>query len=236
MKVYNVAIVEDDEVFTKQVNDFLLQYSKSNDIHFNIYNYTNGSDFLNQADINTLSFVLMDIDMPVLNGIETATKLRQSNQSLPLIFITSLAQYAIKGYEVKAFDYILKPINFYSFTLKLQRLLNNIYIPDEKIIIKTAGKTSIISVSSVYYIEVTGHTLHYFTTQGDYQCTGKSSFRILSEKLKPFGFSRCNNYTIINLHYASKGDSDFITINNKSISISDSKKKDFYKDLMDFIK
>ena len=63
--------------------------------------------------------VLMDIDMPGMNGMETARALRKVDAAVILIFVTNMAQFAISGYEVDATDFILKPVNKYSFAIKI---------------------------------------------------------------------------------------------------------------------
>lgn len=64
----------------------------------------------------------MDIQMPHMNGMEVARKLRALDANVLLIFVTSLAQYAIQGYEVRAFDYVLKPLSYPDFMMKMSRV------------------------------------------------------------------------------------------------------------------
>lgn len=65
----------------------------------------------------------MDIAMPQMNGLETAKRLRAVDKNVCLIFITTLAQYAIKGYEVDALDFLIKPVRFDLFSIKLEKQL-----------------------------------------------------------------------------------------------------------------
>ena len=71
--------------------------------------YTNPVIFLTQYT-NRYDLVLLDIEMPDMNGMVVANKLRAIDDEVPLIFITNMRKYAIKGYEVNASDFILKPI------------------------------------------------------------------------------------------------------------------------------
>ena len=53
----------------------------------------------------------MDIDMPYLDGMSAARKLREADQSVCIIFVTNLARFAVQGYEVSAFDFMVKPLS-----------------------------------------------------------------------------------------------------------------------------
>lgn len=72
---------------------------------------------------STFDIVLMDIAMPHMNGLEAARRLRGIDSSVCLIFITTLAQYAIRGYEVDALDFLVKPVQYELFRLKLEKAL-----------------------------------------------------------------------------------------------------------------
>ena len=54
--------------------------------------------------------------MPLINGIDAARKIRLLDPAVIIIFITNLSQYAIQGYSVQAFDYILKPLSYFPFS------------------------------------------------------------------------------------------------------------------------
>ena len=92
-----IAIVEDDEAAKQRLEECMNQYEKECAVFFSITWYPNGFDFLEgwhqDADI-----VFMDSDMPGMNGMETAHRMREADTNVVLIFVTNLAQYAIEGY------------------------------------------------------------------------------------------------------------------------------------------
>ena len=65
--------------------------------------------------------VFMDIELPGINGMEAAHRLREIDQQVILIFVTNMAQFAVKGYEVDALDYIIKPAQYGPLSIKLDR-------------------------------------------------------------------------------------------------------------------
>ena len=107
--MYRIAIVEDEEQDYLRAQGYLNRYGQEKNISFNIQRYESAEVFLtnyqSQHDI-----VFMDIRMGGMDGMRAARKLREMDQAVILIFLTSLAQYAVQGYEVDALDYILKPL------------------------------------------------------------------------------------------------------------------------------
>ena len=82
-------------------------------------------------------------------------KIREIDKTVVLIFVTNLSQYAVNGYEVEALDYIVKPISYFNFSIKIQRAINRLNNTfDIKINIKTKDKIEIVSCKDIMYVEV----------------------------------------------------------------------------------
>lgn len=94
-----VAVVEDDAKERKRIQDNLLALPEQMEIEY----FASGMAFA-MAEMKNFDIVLMDIDMPGMNGIETAKRLRAVNKSAVLVFVTNMVQFAIAGYEVEALD------------------------------------------------------------------------------------------------------------------------------------
>ena len=67
--------------------------------------------------------IFLDIDMPTMNGIELAKYIRKMDGEVSIVFVTNMAKYAINGYEVDADDFIVKPVRYGNFKLKLDRVI-----------------------------------------------------------------------------------------------------------------
>lgn len=74
--------------------------------------------------------------MPGMNGMEAAEKIRQTDENVVLMFITNMIQYAIRGYSVGALDFVMKPVNYYTFSLKLTRAIGRIQKNGKEILLK----------------------------------------------------------------------------------------------------
>lgn len=226
MNQIKVAIVEDEEKATQDLRDALNRFSKENDIFFQVETYKEGLTFLDEK--KEIDLIFMDIEMPHMNGIDVAKKLREKDEKVALIFVTNMVQYAIRGYEVDAIDYVLKPLKYARFSALMKKTLRIIDKTNEaQLVLKTNGGIRKIYFSSILYIEIQDHLLIYHTEHGDIETWGTISGA--EENLPKEEFCRCSHSMIVNFRHIQEIDKDTIIMKNvsKPIAISHSKKKDF---------
>ena len=227
-----IAIVDDDPNDSGPLNARVEKYCEKNDIAATIRVFRDGFDFIRA--IEHFDIVFMDIRMEKLDGLETAHLLRKINKDACLIFVTNMAQFAIKGYEVDALDFILKPVNMSSITYVLDKAMRRLQeSTNTTISLKTAKDTATISSNDITYVEVFDHNLVYHTTKGDYTVRGRLSD--VREKLDPTRFVLCNRSFIVNLRYVSNLGSDYLNIGDVKISISKSHQKELMKRFSSFL-
>lgn len=118
-----IGIVEDQELDKQKIVEFIEKYKIENNVSITLKYYNNGNNFIEKYR-SDCDIVFMDIDMPLINGFDASVELRKKDKKVVLIFITNLNQYAIKGYSVNAFDFVCKPINYYSFSTMLKRAIS----------------------------------------------------------------------------------------------------------------
>lgn len=120
--IVHIALVEDDVKAAETIQKYLDRYEAENQIKFDVTTFSNAIPLLENYTAD-YDIIFMDIRMPYMNGMDAAHRLRAIDSKVILIFITSLTQYAVAGYEVEALDYIVKPVNYYDFALKLARAI-----------------------------------------------------------------------------------------------------------------
>ena len=118
-----VAIVDDNGADRKKIRDCLDFVARKENQIFEISEFCDAESFFMKFDCN-YEIVFFDIEMPGCDGMTAAKRLRRIDKVVTLVFVTNLAQYAVAGYEVDALDYILKPVDKYSFSLKMRRVLS----------------------------------------------------------------------------------------------------------------
>ncbi|MBQ2047787.1 MAG: response regulator transcription factor, partial [Schwartzia sp.] len=179
--------------------------------------------------------VFMDVDLPGMDGFKAAKKLRERDKEVALFFVTYLAQYAIRGYEFDAEDYILKPLKYESFALKLKKVLARIKTDTEtSVLIKTTSGEFTFPSSSVIYAEISGHTIIYHTSDGDFE--GYGTMKKVEEQLPKDTFFRCNSCYLVNLRYVSGIKGYTCVVGGYELKISHPRRKPFMEKLQEFYK
>lgn len=227
-----VAVVEDEINEQQKTKAFFDNYTKENpNEKFSVVFYKDGETFLKNFANGKFDLVLMDVDLKSkLNGIEVAEKMREMDKEVFLIFMTNLAQYAIEGYKVQAYDYIVKPFTYYDFKLRINQISNLIISRKiEKVILKTDGIKVVVYVKEIYYVEINNHQLIYHTKKGNFQTYG--SLKEIEKSLTGFNFSPCNSCYLVNLDYVDEIDGFTAVVHGDKLLISHPKRKQFLKDL-----
>lgn len=228
-----VAVVDDEMEERKTLLQYyeLLKIKEYHDL--DIYTYESGDEFLEKKE-GPFDLVCLDIDMKGLDGISTAKEIRKSDSQVMIIFVTNMAQMAIRGYEVQALDFVVKPVNYYSFALKMKNAFDMIRSRVSKsIVLPTAGGMQRISADDIYYVEVSGHYVFYHTKEGLFR--QKSSMKEAEEKLAGLCFRRCNNCYLVNLQHVECVNKDDLRVNGDWLKISRPRKKEFLQSLANYM-
>lgn len=227
--MYKFAIVEDNQDAADKLCAFLRRYEEEKGEVFEIKVFHDATNFLDGYRM-VYDVVFMDIELPGINGMEAARKMRQMDQKVILVFVTNMASYAVKGYEVNATDYIVKPVHYGDFELKLNRILSSYQEASEAILIMRQGGYMRLLLRRIRYIEVQGHKMLYHTEEGVVE--GSGTLLETEEKLKDKGFLRCNKCYLVNQrHIIGINGYTLMLMGGEEIQISRPRKKAFMSEL-----
>ena len=230
-----IAIVEDDKQQADLLSQYLNRYGKKNQYIFEITHFDRAESFLGNCNQN-FDIVFMDIELPDGNGMDLVRQMRETDKTTLVIFVTNLAQCAIEGYKVRAFDFIVKPISYYNFKLSFSNALDALEInKDIEIWIKNKEGEVRLLASRIIYIEVVEHSLTFHTIDGVYTATGSKSIRDVAEELIDASFSFCNRCYLINLKYVTQVQQLQVLVRGEWLQISRRKRADFLKELNDYL-
>lgn len=230
----NIAIVEDDLQTKNELIAYYSKFASQHQFEINIDAFSTGEQLL-FARHQKYDLISLDIDLPLMNGLELAKKIREKNSEVLIIFVTNLAQMAIHGYEVQAFDFIVKPLHYYSFELKLTTAFKKISnTQDYYIYVRYQSDLYRIKSSDLLYAEIQDHYLYYHLATGE-KINQKATIKELEEQLKHLPFSRCNNSYLINLKFVESVVKDEVKVGKDWIKISRGRKKIFLQDLANYM-
>ncbi len=229
-----VAIVDDDRADRKKIRDCLDFVARKENQIFEVSEFCNAESFFMKFDCN-YEIVFFDIDMPCCDGMTAAKRLRRIDKVVTLVFITNLAQYAVAGYEVDALDYILKPVDKYSFSLKMKRVLSRtVKNAEDSIMVPTDDKDMIpLKISTIRYVEVRGHYVVFHTADGKY--SQYSTLKSVEDKLSGFSFAKCNRCFLVNLAYIDKIRDGEAIVGGEGLQISRPQRKAFLAAFSDYL-
>ena len=231
--MYRTAIVEDTPEEVARLRDYLVRYGSERSIVLNVSVFPDGGAFLERVK-DGFELVLMDIEMPGLDGMETARKLREADENACLLFVTRLANYAIQGYGVRALDFLIKPVTYENFRLKMDRAITSIERNrKQEIVIPTAEGSRRLFIQDISYVEIMNHTLIYHTAEGDFSVRG--SIRDCEARLAPYDFARCNNSFLVNLRYVTEIRHNDIRVGNVMLPVGSTKRRAFLQQLTEFM-
>ena len=230
-----VAIVEDEESEYLSIKGQLDKFTEEcgGKYKFECVHFCDAVVFL-QNYKPVYDIIFMDIALPGMNGFNASKKLREIDPSVLLIFVTNMSRFAVSGYEVGAFDFVVKPVKYGAFRLKLLRALQNLEANgDKKITIPSPEGMRVIPISTIKYVEVMNHDLIYHTKNGDVKSYG--SLKKAESMLPSNGFARCNSCYLVNLKYVTGVKDYSVFVAGEEIAISHAKKKDFLGAIAEYL-
>lgn len=228
--MHRVALVEDEQDIAEELHGYIDRYCAEYNEIIEVDVFSNGAVFLENYTPR-YDIILMDIMMPRLNGMEAAKKLRLIDKNVILIFMTNMAQYAVKGYEVDALSFVVKPVKYQAFAMNMTRAISEVRKrKNDYITVNTDDSWRRISTSEIRYIEVSGHTIYLHLVDGTLRIK-QQSLSSLEEQLKPFGFMRCNVCYLINSRFITLVVGNSVFLGETELMISRARKKDFLRQL-----
>lgn len=196
--MYRALIVEDDPQAAETLRAHLERYAAERGTSFSVEILPSALEFLEgtrPADV-----VFMDIGLPGVSGMEAAEVMRQTDELTPLIFVTDLAQYAVRGYQVDALDFMVKPVTYEDFALRMGRAM--------RVMDRNAGGTAsvatdeglrVIAEKDVVYVEIFRHDLYWHVTGSAQPLHARGTLTRVAEELGAERFCRVSASHLINM-------------------------------------
>ena len=232
-ELLNIVICENDINDQEFINKNVIKILDDLKIEYEIKIYNSGENLIESYN-NDTDIILLDIQMDGIDGMETARKIREFDNRVEIIFITSFAEYALEGYEVKAYRYLLKPVKYDDLKVSLINCLSDINLIKRSIVIRE-GDTSIkLSLKDIMYIEVQRNDIIIHTLDKVY--TTKGTMNNFENEINNDVFIRCHKSYLLNLEYIkSIKRYSAILSNEEEVPLSRNKYKEIKDKFFDMI-
>lgn len=224
-----IAIAEDEASYRQQLQEYLDRYAQQSR-HQLVTDFFTDGDELVEIYQSQFDIVLLDIEMKYMDGMTAAQEIRRLDPEVVIIFITNMAQYAIKGYEVNAFDYVLKPVSYFAFSQRLDRAISRMQKREKPYMtVALRGGALKLDITRILYVESVGHNLVFHTLEDE--VTSLGTMKDMEERLSPQGFFRCNKGLLVNLEHVNGIQNGCAVVQQHLVPISRSRKADFLQAL-----
>lgn len=194
-----IVICEDERETQLLIEDYLDNILKNINIKYEIQKYSSGEELL-EGNLKDIDILLLDIQMGQINGMDAARKIREVNNKMEIIFITSLIDYVQEGYEVRAYRYLLKPIESEELKKHVSTCIKEIEVNKKNyILIKNKSNTYKIHSNEIKYVEVQKKDMSIHTINKDLEV--RYSLEKIERDLNLDKFVRCHKSYLVNLSY-----------------------------------
>ena len=207
MKTVEIAVCDDEQVHIDRIVKYIDVYSEESEININITSYNSGMALLKDIENDDLKYdiIFLDVEMPEITGIELAKKIRMlGDKNVRIVFVSHYPEYMQDSFDVQAFYYLSKPLNYNDFCIIIKKLIKS--IEDSvihKIIIPTnTHQKIIVNPDDIIYIEAIKtekNALHFILKNDDVYCNG--TINEWENKLGKTHFLTPYRGTLVNLNH-----------------------------------
>ena len=198
---YKIAVCDDMEEDVKYSSSAVNQWAEKENIMVDIETFPSAESFLSRyAEQKAFDILLLDIEMPSMNGVELAKRIRKENDAVQIIFITGYTDYIAEGYEVSALHYLVKPLSETKLFKVLNRAVLKIRKNEKSLYLSLSGEMIRIPIYEIKYLEV---QQNYVTVHSKKDYTVKKTLGEFERKLDE-RFYRMGRSFIVNLSCIDK--------------------------------
>ena len=228
-----IAIVEDDKNYQAQLVQYIQRYTVDTGNETDIRLFDDG-DMIIDNYAGNYDIIFFDIEMKRMNGMESARIIRKLDENVIIIFITNMAQYAIQGYEVSALDYLLKPIEYFTFSQEMEKAIKRLKISESYYltIVQDQGIVR-LDTRDIKYLETQGHYILVHTEKKTYSF--RETMKATVKKMKDKHFMQCNSGYLVNLRYVEGVRQNVVIVGGDELLISRPRRKEFMETLTNYL-
>lgn len=220
-----ILSIEDDPAEAASLRSHIERYAAETGLEFRLVQQESAFD-LAGGDIEA-DLVLLDIDLPGINGMEAAEALRDAHSEVAIIFVTNLAQYAVHGYAVDALDFIVKPVTYFDFKLRMDKAVRVLARSEQRgVSIQTPDGFRVVPAAQIAFVDVANHNVSYHLVS-DEVLELRSTLSAVEKQLAGSSFVRISNNCLANMAHIQRISGSELTMDTgDTLWFSRSRRKD----------
>lgn len=193
-----IAICEDEKEQQELLKNYIEKIFEELSIKYSLDTFDSGEELLENYS-KDIDLILLDIQLGEINGMDTARKIRILDNNVEIIFITSLMEYALEGYKVRAYRYLVKPVKYDDIKENIINCIKELEIKNKYIIINKQGNQIKLDINEITYIEVQKETITINTLNEVYKINETMSN--IEKEIDCIKFFRCHKSFLVNLEH-----------------------------------
>ena len=230
----HVTICDDEKEAIEKCSVFASRYEDEQNRHLD-WVYLSNPKEMDPQRLAKENILILDIQMGSINGIELAREIRKLNENNIIIFTTNYLEYALQGYEVAAFRYLKKPIDYEQFSkVMTEAVEQHLKSSQASIVLRCGYQTEQLRIADIMYCETElGHVK--VSLQDGSAVLANTGINNLENGLQDHAFFRCHKGCLVNLKYVKQPlKTDVVMKNGVLIPVSKHRSKDFMLALMKY--
>ncbi|MGN0073019.1 MAG: LytR/AlgR family response regulator transcription factor [Coriobacteriales bacterium] len=198
-----IAVCDDERVELQNISCMLEELAGQGRLPLGpllLRSYKSAAELLADAEAGArFDLLILDVLMPGMDGIELARRLRASGEDADIVFLTSSKEYAVDSYEVRATDYLLKPVTQQRLASALERVIQTHSRKEEMLVLSTPFRLLSVPCSQIEYVEIRGKTLHFMLLGGREEMVNAPLKDYEPQLLGKGGFVKVHRSFIVNM-------------------------------------
>ena len=223
---WRIALCDDEELVCQQLGAFLDRFVRQSHEAVELSVFYSAEALL--AAETEFDILLLDIKMGGMSGMNAARELRRRGSNVVILFITSMTQYAIEGYEVHAYSFLGKPLRYEMFAERMEDAIRMLQkSAGQTLQFRTRDGTVQVNTNEVCYIESFRHEIR-FACIGFSFTEGEVSLSGLESALRGCGFFRIHKSYLVNMRNIRLiGDSEITLVDGSTVTLSKHRRREF---------
>lgn len=231
-----IAVCDDDKEALEKSSVLIKDWAENRGVEVELHQFENGDDLISKNAAYRMDIILLDIIMPMVNGIDIARELRQQDTAVQMVFLTSSTEFALEAYGVKARGYLLKPVDAEKLNDLLDDLSKSFFEEPKHLIIKTGVGYQNLYYRDIECMEAKNKTIIFYLRNGKEVKTTQTLYSFEDKLDIREGFFKCHRSYIVSIpnidHYDA---SEIVTKSGYRVPIARGYRKAFQEAYLEYM-